>query len=442
MLVTFKNTGMIEKADIRLDGLTVIAGENNTGKSTVGKMMYSIIKTFNRYEKDARLFQVSQIKNAIDDLYFNFKKEYNGAPGLIDMKEFFDGLENEALALLEKSLANKEIEFILAEKIKGFTEIIKSISGKEPNLGGIPGRIAAVIDKKPPRDTIYKDSFEKYIKSVLSGEVSNKFSKDPAYSITGTDGDNKIFEISGRNGNLKIDVEDRFYFEDATFIESPVILNLVDSLRFSMTEFDGNGDIKKQVELLEKAYAPEYMKDLILKLTKRNTRGDQAKIVEKIRDIIDGYFYYDPEERDFVFEAGNQTFKGVAIASGIKFLGIVNILFLAGFLGKKTLLIIDEPETHMHPQWQLDFAEVLVKLVKEGSHILLTSHSPYLIEALKLYADDILGKNQADFYWSKREKNAFVSCFYHVTHDLSPVYNTLAGPFRKLDRIKAKKLFS
>jgi len=36
MLVTFKNTGMIEKADIRLDGLTVIAGENNTGKSTVG----------------------------------------------------------------------------------------------------------------------------------------------------------------------------------------------------------------------------------------------------------------------------------------------------------------------------------------------------------------------------------------------------------------------
>jgi predicted ATPase len=196
------------------------------------------------------------------------------------------------------------------------------------------------------------------------------------------------------------------------------------------------------VELLEKAYAPEYMKDLILKLTKRNTRGEQAKIIEEIRDIIDGYFYYDPGERDFVFEAGNQTFKGVAIASGIKYLGMVSILFLAGFLGKKTLLIIDEPETHMHPQWQISFAEVLVKLVKEGSHILLTSHSPYLIEALKIYSDNILGKNKADFYWSKREQKAFVSSIYHVTPDLSPVYNSLAEPYRKLDRLKARKIFS
>ena len=31
MLVTFKNTGMVEEAGIRPDGLIVIAGENDTG---------------------------------------------------------------------------------------------------------------------------------------------------------------------------------------------------------------------------------------------------------------------------------------------------------------------------------------------------------------------------------------------------------------------------
>lgn len=62
MLVTFKNTGMIEEANIRFDGLTVIAGENDTGKSTVGKLIFAIIKTFNRYERNARMYRVDRSK--------------------------------------------------------------------------------------------------------------------------------------------------------------------------------------------------------------------------------------------------------------------------------------------------------------------------------------------------------------------------------------------
>jgi hypothetical protein len=35
---------MIKSADILVDGLTVIAGENDTGKSTVGKILFSEIR--------------------------------------------------------------------------------------------------------------------------------------------------------------------------------------------------------------------------------------------------------------------------------------------------------------------------------------------------------------------------------------------------------------
>ncbi len=97
MLVTFKNTGMIEEADIRLDGLTVIAGENDTGKSTVGKLMYSIIKTFNRYEKDARLYQVRSIQQLIEQYYFDFRKKYSDSPVLEAGRTFFNQLQDEAL---------------------------------------------------------------------------------------------------------------------------------------------------------------------------------------------------------------------------------------------------------------------------------------------------------------------------------------------------------
>ncbi|MEA2018479.1 MAG: AAA family ATPase, partial [Campylobacterota bacterium] len=37
MNLKLNNIGIIKEADIKLDGLTVIAGENDSGKSTVSK---------------------------------------------------------------------------------------------------------------------------------------------------------------------------------------------------------------------------------------------------------------------------------------------------------------------------------------------------------------------------------------------------------------------
>ncbi|MEA3314302.1 MAG: AAA family ATPase [Campylobacterota bacterium] len=45
MRLKLNNIGIIKEANITLDGLTVIAGENNSGKSTIGKIIYSLIKT-------------------------------------------------------------------------------------------------------------------------------------------------------------------------------------------------------------------------------------------------------------------------------------------------------------------------------------------------------------------------------------------------------------
>ena len=45
MELTLKNIGIIKDSTIKLDGLTVITGPNNSGKSTVGKVLYSLIKT-------------------------------------------------------------------------------------------------------------------------------------------------------------------------------------------------------------------------------------------------------------------------------------------------------------------------------------------------------------------------------------------------------------
>ncbi len=439
MLVTFKNTGMIEEANIRFDGLTVIAGENDTGKSTIGKMMYAIIKTFNRYEADARWFQVRSVQRVIEQYYLDFRKKYGNSPVLEAGRTFFDQLLDDVLGFIDNAPPTAEIQTIISDKIDSFIDTVKRISAVEINLADIAGAIAPLILEKPAKEEVYKLTLRNYIFSLFSDEIANKFAGTQEFIITGKEGKREIFQAAGTTDSPRVDIYNKLYFEDATFIESPIILNLVDTLRFSRTQFDRNGEGKKQAELLEKPYAPEYMKDLILKLTNLPTRGKPSGIAGQVRDITGGDFYYDPEERDFVFEKGNQTFKGLSIAPGIKYMGIISILSQAEFLSKKNLLILDEPETHMHPQWQIRFAELLVRLVKDGKNILLTSHSPYLIEALKLYSDHYLGKSKAAFYLSEKKKNSFVSYIYNVTHDVSPIFEILAKPFDAMELLQLKE---
>lgn len=46
MRLQIKNFAAIREADIQFNGITVIAGENNAGKSTVGKILFSLFHGF------------------------------------------------------------------------------------------------------------------------------------------------------------------------------------------------------------------------------------------------------------------------------------------------------------------------------------------------------------------------------------------------------------
>jgi len=438
MQVTFKNTGMIEEAGIDIDGLTVIAGENDTGKSTVGKLLFSIIKTFNRYERDARFYQVLNIKRLLDNYYFDSRKKSNDPSVLEFGNAFFQQLKTVALSLVDENKPKEEIESIVSEKMKSFTDALLGLSGFNVNFEEITGHIVDIILKKPAQENVFQLTFLKYANALLSGDIANKFSGGGNYLITGKEGNIPIFTVSGAPSSVDIDLHDRLYFEDATFFESPALLNLADTIRFSKTEFDKTGDTKQEAELLEKAYVPEYIRDLILKLTDQKTKGKQSEITKKINGIIGGEFYYDPDLRDFVFEKQGQKFIGVSITPGVKLLGAVGILYLSGFIKSNSLLVIDEPETHLHPQWQVRFADIIVQLVKEGNSILLTSHSPYLIEAIKLYSDFEPVNKKTNFYFSEVKESQFISHISNVTDDISPIFEVLAAPYEKLEMLQLK----
>ena len=47
-----------------------------------------------------------------------------------------------------------------------------------------------------------------------------------------------------------------------------------------------------------------------------------------------------------------------------------------------SMLIIEEPEAHLHPTNQLIFAKYLVKMIRSGLNVLITTHSVFLLEQL------------------------------------------------------------
>lgn len=51
MKLKIRNFAKIEEADIIIDGITVIAGENNTGKSTIGKVLFSIFNSLSNIDE-------------------------------------------------------------------------------------------------------------------------------------------------------------------------------------------------------------------------------------------------------------------------------------------------------------------------------------------------------------------------------------------------------
>lgn len=56
MQIKLENIGIVKNSSIELNGLTVITGKNNSGKSTVGKTLYALLDAVSniseKYEKD------------------------------------------------------------------------------------------------------------------------------------------------------------------------------------------------------------------------------------------------------------------------------------------------------------------------------------------------------------------------------------------------------
>lgn len=416
MQIKLKNIGMLKEAELSLNSLTLIAGENDNGKSTVGKVVFCIIKAINRYKEDLQESKEHKLNEKFNNLFFFIRNLLVHNTILKNTDDIYFLIEDESdidekLLNLDRLIAlfknNTQIDEKTIQKIEKTLEEIYTIRNEPENINKY---IESALNK------VFISEFDSSI--LLDGEEEGEITllenKLELIKIKVTK-ENKIFLLS--------DIEP-IQIKDATFIESPLILNNHDLLIKSQSGLNIN---KRNIERLGIPYTTLHTKDLFDKLKKISFSlffddDFEENILREIQQIIDGNIIYDNQKRDFIYSKGQKNISIKNTASGIKSFGILQLLLLNGVLNKNSILILDEPENHLHPIWQLKYAKLLVIFAKNGITTLIASHSPYMIEALKRYSDiEDLGE-VTNFYLAE---NSII-----LPKDrLSDIFRTLEEPF-------------
>lgn len=428
MELTLENIGIIKKANITIDGLTVIAGYNDTGKSTIGKVLFSIIKSISRYKEDLEEDKEKNIKQLVDKIYFILRRKinFNEDTKIKDMFYPISFMEDIIKSNIEA--INKRIDFIDNKNIRIIYDILQELK--------------IIVGQDDNKNETIKRAFKKILFSEFSGELVNKHKKNNELShINIKEFENEILNIDISNINeIDFQLNDELYFNDSTLIETPMILNFNESIKNSKSYFEIR-DKNDRLNLMGMPNISFHIKDIDSKL-KESIYNDEEflnnELSQKISEIVNGEMKFVSKEKEFIYiKKDGKRYKSINTASGIKSFGILQMLFNSGFIDERSIIIIDEPEVHLHPQWQLKYAELIVLLVKNNINIVVTTHSPYMIEALELFSQK--EKISSNFYMAEKDENN--TTIRNVNNNLEEIYEILSEPFSTLEKISLEDTF-
>jgi predicted ATPase len=412
MIFEIHNIGKIQEASIEMRGMTIIAGNNNTGKSTYGKALYCMFSVFRNSKTTIHEERERAIEDSISE-YFNFPVSESRIKILVNNiianKEFSDGLRH----LLEEAIGNKIISI---EKNKNDT--INSIVEMLIRSG------------KVADEEIQKTILARFLKAEFKNKIIHVNHAEEAGVISLKIKGN-ILSASIKNNECSDFIDNVGIVHKVFYIDTPFILDEIDR---DFPRFISNGSIHRAhlLRSLSKSVEDVGVVEEIL------AKQQLLRIFSNIRSAANGEFKR--LEGDWMFqEDGLDAPLGMSsLSAGMKPFLIIKRLLEAGEIKELDVLVLDEPEIHLHPDWQLKYAELLVLLQKEFNlNILLTTHSPYLLNAIEVYSQRNNIADHCNYYLTDTQGD--VCTIQEVTGNLDLAYQKLARPFQELENLRYRE---
>ncbi|QIJ87142.1 AAA family ATPase [Vibrio coralliilyticus OCN008] len=391
MALKFKVQGLgkIENAEINISPLTVITGPNGTGKSFFTKMAYSIFRLIEDVSLTKEL--IEDVELSIECIESVLEKE-NIDPTLnIVLK----ALRVKLLALFQKfelSLTHREFHFTsdsfevdikaLQETYDEVLSLKSKIDDKEINseLSGLATFIEHLF--------IFFDgiagSYNVLINKRILGELQDNYQVDRISDLmskeTLTLELEGFYKLTGTDSLLDFEVQDKAISvfkskPNSVFFESPAYWRVRDAL-VSAKMKSGDGYLSG---------VPKYFFDLDSDLRKKSkVESELLPIYEAIKSELAGEFIFEGSDISFKDATLDKKISKNLVSFGMTNLGMLNALIKNNVIKKGSYVFIDEPETNLHPDWQVLMIKVLTELSRAEVNVIITTHSTEILKYIEV----------------------------------------------------------
>ena len=407
MKLFLNNIGKLEPTTIEIDGITIIAGENNTGKSTVGKALFSFFNGFHDIQKQ---IERSRIRS-IDNLIFRISSRVHDL--------------NELEATAEK-IVNDKISDVAQLKTLIEEMLIPNEDSLDENaLEELVTRIKEILG--------VEDS--ELLKSVLTNRINAEFNGQVA-NILNEDDCKITLEI--KNQALSVTIKDQVVVAvdnpsgmslntEAVYIDDPFVIDDIYHIRSYR-----NSGYEHKAWLCNKLR--KYVSDENI-VNEYITKKRLENVYSSISLAVDGELVHSNNSSGIGYRRKNDdnVLDIHNLSTGMKTFAIIKMLLMNGTVEENGTIILDEPEIHLHPDWQLVLAETIVLLQNVfGLHILITTHSPYFLRAIQVYSAKHGIADRCRYYLSElnNDRKAVIS---DVSDDIEKIYAKLASSLQRLE---------
>lgn len=422
MKLKLENVGKIKKANIELNGITIIAGENSTGKSTVGKVLFCIFDSFFKIKEQINNEREKSIIRVLSNYSHEFAKHPISKAGIRRFARKI--VEGYTLSTNNKKQLLDELEdFYLLEY-----NLLRENS-MQASLEVLANKIFAYLAIED------KD----IITLILQKRLEAEFGMKVGYLNTPDEETNICLEIKNNKIEFKIKNNKNLIInqyisliKEIIYIDDPFVL---DNLEINFPFYISSG-FEHRSQLLDKIAKSDRNSDFSV-LDEFVVNEKLENIFHTMVGICDGELVLDNERSMYVYKTDklNDNLGMSNLSTGMKNFLILRTLLKNGSIDENGIIILDEPEIHLHPEWQLKFAEIIVQIQKEfNMNILLNTHSPYFLNAIQVYSDKYQITDKCKYYLTEEQnRRVFI---VDVTENIERIYEKLARPLQELENLE------